>query len=78
MSENQNVDYYKRFVEASENGLFSSDEELKVLTFLLEKYNPLTISEYSRKINKTPACVSKRIKSGKESYIQIGKLKYII
>jgi len=78
MNENQRVDYYQRFVNASEKGLFDSDVELKVLTFLIEKYKPLTISEYARKINKTPACVLKRVKSGKESFIEIGKLKYII
>ena len=78
MSDNQRVDYLKRFKDASEKGTFTMTEELNILSYLIERYKFITISEYARQNNITPAGVLHRIEQGGVMYILIGGIKFVI
>ena len=65
----------ERFVDASNNGAFTMDEELGMFEQLITKYNFISKSEYAR-INKiTPQGVEARLKANNDPYLKmIGKL----
>ena len=69
---------FERFKVASENGKFSMDAELNILTYLIEKYKFINQSEYARQHNISPAGALKRIETGSVMYITIAGIKLII
>ena len=78
MSENKRLDYLQRFKDASQKGTFTMDEELNILSYLIERYKLLTVSEYARQKGITPAGALHRIEKGDVMYIVIGGVKFII
>lgn len=78
MSDNQNIDYLKRFTEASQKGTFSMTAELKILTYLIYRYKFVKLSEYARRQGISPAGALKRIEAGNVMFIEIAGTKYII
>lgn len=78
MSEPQRLDYLKRFIDASQKGTFTMDEELNILSYIIERYKFVTVSEYARQKNITPAGVLHRIDKGDVMYINIAGIKMII
>lgn len=78
MPDNQNIDYFKRYKDASEKGTFTMTDELKILTYIIEKYKFITVSEYARRKNISPAGALKRIEAGNVMYVLIAGNKLII
>ena len=70
-----NSDIVKRFVNASNNGKFTMDEELQMIKHLVIKFNFISKSEYARLNGITPQGVKSRLKSNNDPYIEmIGKI----
>jgi hypothetical protein len=69
---------FERFKAASEKGKFSIDAELNILTYLIERYKFVNLSEYARQNNISPAAAFKRVESGNVMYIEIAGIKMII
>ena len=78
MSENKRLDYLQRFKDASQKGTFSMDEELNILTYIIDRYKFITVAEYARQNNITHTAADKRIDAGNVMYIVIGGVKFII
>jgi hypothetical protein len=53
-------------------------DELIILDHLVNKFNFISQSEYARLNGITPAGAKKRLDSGKEPIITIGKTKYVV
>ena len=63
-----------RIIECSSNGELSYTDELHILNHLINKFKPLSLSEYARKENISPNGAKCRIAAGKVMYINmIGK-----
>ena len=78
MAENQNIDYHKRYVEASEKGLFSMRVELSILTYIIDKYKFISVAEYARRNDISIPGALRRIESGGVMFIDIAGGKLII
>lgn len=78
MSNNQRLDYLKRFTDASQKGTFTMDEELNILSYIIDRYKFVTVSEYARQQGISPAGVLHRIEKGDVMYVVIGGVKFII
>lgn len=65
----------ERFVNASNEGRFTMDEELGMVKHLVTKFNFISKSEYARLQGITPQGVQARLNSRNDPYIEmIGKL----
>lgn len=60
-----------RYISASNNGNFNYTKELNILNHLLNKFNPISITEYAKKENIKPPAVYDRIKRGKVMCLKI-------
>ena len=70
-----NSDITRRFINASNNGKFTMDEELQMIKHLVTKFNFISKSEYARLNGITPQGVKSRLKSNNDAYIEmIGKI----
>ena len=54
-----------RLIEASNKGRLTYTQELNILNHLLNKFKPISITEYAKKENIKPPAVYDRIKRGK-------------
>lgn len=65
----------ERFIDASNSGKLTMDEELGIIKHLVSKYNFISKSEYARLQKISPQGVNARLKAKKDPYIKmIGKL----
>lgn len=78
MTDTQEIDWLKRFTDASQKGTFSMDVELNILTYLVDRYKFVTLSEYARQQGISPAGALKRIEAKQVMYIKIAGTKMII
>jgi len=63
-----------RYIEVSSKGELSYTDELHILNHLVNKFNPISLSEYARKENISLNGAKVRLKSGKVMYVEmIGK-----
>lgn len=64
----------ERIIECSANGELSYNDELHILHHFLDKFKPISLSEYARNHNITPNGAKSRIASGKVMHLNmIGK-----
>ncbi len=54
------------------------DEELSMIQILVNKYNPISISDLAKKRGVSQPAISKQLKKGKIMYLQFGSAKIII
>ena len=59
----------EKFKKAVEEDKFTMDEELYFMTILVDKYNPISKSEYAKKEGISPQGVESRLKSKNDPYI---------
>lgn len=78
MNETKRLDYLQRFKDASQIGTFTIDEELNILTYLIERYKFISVAEYARQNNISHTAADNRISAGSVMYIVIGGVKLII
>lgn len=60
-----------RLIECSQNGELMYTDELHILQYLLERYNPMSLSDYARKEGISPNGAKDRIKRGKVMQLNI-------
>lgn len=68
----------ERFEKVINDNRFTYDVELKFMQILINKYNPMSISDLARKRKLSTAAISKQLKNGKVQYLEFGSLKVII
>lgn len=68
----------KRFKKAIDDNRFSIDIELEMIDILVNKYNPMTVSEVAKKKGVKQPYISKLLKEGKLMYLKFGSQKLII
>lgn len=66
-----------RYIKASNKGRFTYTQELNILNHLLNKFKPVSLSEYAHKEKIKPPAVYDRIKRGKVMYIEMLGRKFI-
>lgn len=69
---------FERFKTASEKGSFSMSDELKILTYLIDRYKFITVAEYARRNNISHTAADKRIEAGNVMNVKIAGLNLII
>lgn len=63
-----------RYIEVSSKGELSYTDELHILNHLVNKFNPISLSEYARRENISVNGAKTRINAGKVMYVEmIGK-----
>ena len=67
-----------RFKKVINDNRFTMTEELKMLSILVNKYNPMSITDLAKKRGVSTAAISKQLKKGKIMYLQFGSQKVII
>lgn len=67
-----------RYISASKKGKFLYSDELKILEYLVKKFNLISQSEYARRENISVPAVKKRIESGQVMSIKISERYFII
>lgn len=67
-----------RFKKAIHDNRFSLSEEIQMIEILVNKYNPMTVSDLAKKQNVSQPAISKRLKKGKLMYIELGSCKLIL
>ena len=71
----ENTTILQRFIDASNSGKFTMDEEIGMVKHLVSKYNFISKSEYARKEGISPQGVEARLKSKNDPHLKmIGKL----
>jgi len=60
-----------RYIKASETKGFSYKDELNILNYLLNKFKPLSKTEYAKRENISVPAVNDRLKRGKVMYIEM-------
>ena len=68
----------ERFKKVINGNRFSMDIELEMLDILVNKYNPMTVSDVAKKRGQSKAYISKLLKQNKIMYLQFGSQKLII
>lgn len=69
------VDRFKKAIDANR---FDMTEDLEMLNLLVNKYNPISVSEYARRNNISQPAALKRLKTGKVMFIEMIGKKFII
>ena len=67
-----------RYISASKKGKFIYSDELKILEYLVKKFNLISQSEYARKESISVPAVKKRIENGQVMSIKIADRYFII
>lgn len=67
-----------RFLELCLNGKIFYSDELSFLNHLKKRYNPMTISDYSKLKNKNYKVVQDQVKSNKIAHIIFGNQIFIL
>jgi len=78
MPDKVRYDYLQRFKDASAKGTFTMDDELNILTYLIDRYKFITVAEYARRENISHTAADKRIDAGGVMYMVIGGIKFVI
>ena len=68
----------QKYINYSNSGEMMYSDELIILEHLVKKFNLCSQSEYAKKEGISSAGAKKRLDSGKEPIIIIGKTKYVI
>lgn len=68
----------ERFKKAIDLNQFLMNEELEMISLLVNKYNFLSVSEYARKENISQPGALKRLRSGKVMFVEMIGRKFII
>lgn len=72
------TDVVVRFKKAIDDNRFNMTQELEMLDILVNKYNPMSISDLARKRGVSQPAISKQLKNGKIMYLNLGSSKIII
>jgi len=68
----------ERFKKAIDVNFFRMDEELEMISILVNKYNFLSVSQYAKRENISQPAALKRLNSGKVMYVEMIGRKFII
>lgn len=68
----------KRYIKASETKGFSYNDELKILDYLLNKFKPLSKTQYAKKEGISVPAVNDRLKRGKVMFVVMIGRTFII
>lgn len=72
------VNIADRYIKASETKGFNYTDELKILEYLLNKFNPISKSEYAKKEGISIPGVNDRLKRGKVMFLNMIGRTFII
>jgi len=61
----------ERYIESSNKGAINYTDELNILNHLLNKFNPISKSEYAKKHNISVPAVNGRIERGNVMFLKI-------
>jgi hypothetical protein len=67
-----------RLIQCVEEGELTFGHSIEIIEYLVNKVNLVSQADYARVHNISRVAVGKRVKSGKETTIKIGKTDYII
>jgi len=67
-----------KLILLSNTGKLTMSDEMKILQHLVNKFNLISQAEYAKLNGITSAGAKKRLESGKEPCIFIGKSKYVV
>lgn len=67
-----------RYIEVSSQGELSYTDELHILHHLINKFKPISLSEYARQQNISVNGAKTRIKAGKVMYVEMIGKQFII
>jgi hypothetical protein len=67
-----------RLIDCLKNGELTMGDEIEIIEYMVNRFNPISQAEYARREKISPPAVIKRLESGKEAYIQISNHKFII
>lgn len=67
-----------RFIELCQSGKIMYPDEVKILTFLAEKYQPHTIAEYAKSIKKQYKTVREWVNKRRLAFQKIGSVVFVL
>jgi hypothetical protein len=68
----------KRLFECLENGQITMGDEIEIIEYMVNRLNPISPAQKAKELGISNAGIKKRIESGKEAFITIGKQKFIL
>ena len=68
----------KIFEKVINDNYFTMEQELRMLQVLVNKYNPMSITDLAKLRGISQPAISKKLKNGKLMYLQFGSVKLII
>lgn len=68
----------RRFIECLEKGELSMGDELSIIEYMVNRLNPISQAEYAKNQGISPPAAKKRLDLGKEAYISIGKVRFVV